>query len=119
MPSQVQTLEAPPSFQPHPNVSAVTATTALLEWAEPEEPNGIVIRYEVRQREFPFTGAGESVGNVSSDMALSFLATGLQSFTLYEFSVTSFTVGGATQSLWTSVTTGEAGQQKIMKVVKN
>ena len=108
-PAQVQTLEAPPTFQPRPNVTALSATAALVEWAEPEEPNGMVIQYEVRRREEPFIGDGISVGNVSASTRL-FMDTALQPFTVYEFSVSSYTGGGATQSLWESVTTGEAGQ---------
>lgn len=106
--AQVQTLEAPPTFQSPPSVSTLTAATVLVEWVGPEVPNGIVTQYEVRRRESPFTGDGESIRNVTSNTT-SFTAADLQSFTAYEFSVTSYTGGGATQSPWTRVTTGESG----------
>ena len=112
-PSLVQTLEAPPTFQTRPNVTMLTAMSLLIEWEEPQEPNGIIIRYEISQREAPFEGDGIGIGNTSRGV-LSFMATGLQPFTLYEFSVTSFTSGGGTQSLWNSGRTGEAGESELI-----
>lgn len=107
-PAQVQTMQAPPTFQRQPNVTTLTSASLLVEWEEPQEPNGVVAQYEVRQREQPFQGNGVFLGNVSNS-TLSFTATGLQPFTVYEFSIVSYTMGGGTQSEWTDGNTAESG----------
>ena len=107
-PAQVQTMQAPPTFQMQPNVTTLSSTSLLVEWEEPEEPNGVVVQYEVRQREQPFQGNGVFLGNVSNS-TLSFAATGLQPFTVYEFSIVSYTTGGGTQSEWEDGNTAESG----------
>lgn len=107
--TQVQTLEAPPTFQMRPNVSTLTATSLFVEWEEPEEPNGVVIQYEVRQRASPFQSNGIFLGNVSSTV-LVFTATDLRPFTGYEFSVVAYTKGGGTQSEWSAGLTAEASK---------
>ena len=106
---QVRTLEAPPTFQLRPNVSTLTAVSLFVEWEEPTEPNGVVIQYEVRQREIPFMGSGVFLANVSGDV-FAFTVTDLRPFTVYEFSVVAYTAGGGTQSEWQNETTGEAGK---------
>lgn len=107
--AQVQTSEAPPTFQMRPNVSTLTATSLLVEWEEPEEPNGIVIQYEVRQRATPSQDNGIFLGNVS-DTVLVFTASDLRPFTSYEFSVVAYTGGGGTQSEWSAGVTAEASK---------
>lgn len=106
--AQVLTQQAPPTFQMRPNVSMLTSASLLVEWEEPSEPNGIVVQYEVRQREAPFQDEGVSIGTVGASV-LSFSAIGLLPFTVYEFSIVSFTDGGGTQSEWSEGRTGEAG----------
>ena len=106
--ARVLTQQAPPTFQMQPNVSTLTSASLLVEWEEPSEPNGIVFQYVVRQREAPFQGEGVSIGTVDATV-LSFSATGLRPFTVYEFSVVSFTDGGGTQSEWSEGITAEAG----------
>jgi usherin len=107
-PNQVLTLQAPPTFQMQPNVSTLTSESLLVEWAEPEDPNGLVVQYEVRQRQQPFQGNGEFVGNASNS-SRSFVVSSLQPFTVYEFSIISYTSGGGTQSQWNNGNTAESG----------
>lgn len=108
-PSSVQTLEAPPTFQPAPNVSSLSSSSLLITWGIPNEPNGNITRYEILQRNAPFLGAGFTIGTVMSD--LQFLTVhNLRPFTVYEFSVVSYTGGGGTQSGWSSGTTDEDGE---------
>lgn len=106
-PSSVQTLEAPPSFQPAPNVTIQSATSVHVSWSSPPIPNGIITLYELRQRNSPFTGNGTVL---ISTTALQFVVQGLNPFTMYEFSVVSFTGAGGTRSLWTLGTTDEMGE---------
>lgn len=112
MPTDVRTLEAPPTFQMSPNVSTLAAESLLVEWEEPDQPNGEVVRYEVRQRSSPFLGNGVSLGSVGSDV-LNFTATDLRPFMGYEFSVVSYTRGGGTQSGWSRGITAEASKPTL------
>ncbi len=105
--SEVQTLQAPPTFQPTPNVTTVSSQELLLNWVVPPMPNGVVSNYEVFLREFPFTGVGVSLVNTSQ---LSFLVGGLRPFVRYEFSVATFTAGGGVVSDWVAGTTDEEGE---------
>ena len=105
-PATVRTLQAPPSFQPMPNVSTLSSNSLFLEWEVPSEPNGVISHYEVRQREVPFQGVGVVIANTSVDTD-TLVVEGLMAFTEYQFSVQSFTGGGGTLSLWTSGITGE------------
>lgn len=108
-PAAVQTLEAPPTLQAMPSVSTLTNTSLLVEWEEPDAPNGNVVRYEIKQREEPFQDDGVAIANVSGNVQL-FVAVGLHSFTEYEFNVESYTQGGGTRSEWTRGRTAEAGK---------
>lgn len=116
-PSTILTLEAPPTFQAMPNVSTLTNISLLVEWEEPDMPNGNVVQYEIRQREVPFIGDGVTIGNVSNSMR-SFVAVGLQPFTEYEFSVVSYTGGGGTTSEWSRGRTAEASELMQVAVTK-
>lgn len=111
--SEVRTLEAPPTFQLAPNVTTQSAEALLITWESPQTPNGIITHFEVRQRDSPFTGEGISLINTT---ALLFEVQGLRPFAMYEFSVTSFTEGGGTQSIWVRGTTAEAGEYNVVVV---
>ena len=104
--TQVQTLEASPSLQPAPNVTTVNATSLIISWDFPSEPNGVVTQFDVRQRNDPFTGNGFLVETVSNT-TLSILVVNLRPFISYEFSVVSYTGGGSTQSEWSDGITAE------------
>ena len=108
-PSSVQTFQGPPTFQLMPNVSTLSSESLLVEWETPNEPNGIIVQYEVQQRGAPFQGDGMSITNTSRDVLL-LIVDGLQPFTEYEFSIVSYTTGGGTASLWTRATTDEGSK---------
>lgn len=108
--TEVQTNEAPPTFQPAPNVTVLNATTLEVVWVTPPEPNGVVVEYRIFQRNAPFEGEGFQVGVVSGN-TLSFVVNGLQPFTYYEFSIVSTTGGGSTTSGWTRQQTAESGKK--------
>ena len=103
----VQTLQAPPTFQPAPNVTTISSEELRVSWGIPPIPNGIISHYEVFQRESPFSGEGISLTNTTT---LSFLVQGLRPFVTYEFSVASYTAGGGVLSVWVAETTAEAGE---------
>ena len=107
--SFIQTLQAPPTFQPAPNVTAVSSSSLLITWDIPDEPNGIIARYDIFQRNDPFTGNGFIIGTVTSSVP-QFVVNQLLPFTAYEFSVVSYTEGGGAQSEWSRGTTEEDGE---------
>ncbi len=102
------TTEAVPEFQPSPSLTVISSTTIAVNWIEPTQPNGVIVKYEIYIRSSPFSGDGVSIGNVSDD-TLSFNVNNLQPFVEYEFSVASFTSAGGKRSEWTRETTEEAG----------
>ena len=106
--SSVQTAQAPPASQPPPSVITLSDTELLLQWEEPEEPNGIILSYTVFQRELPFEGVGLQITAVENT-ARSLVVTELQPFTRYQFRVESHTEPGGTLSEWSEGRTGEAG----------
>lgn len=109
------TAEAIPESQAPPTLMTINSTAIEISWSEPSQPNGVIVKYEIFQRNSPFSGNGFSVGNVSGDV-LSFTVGDLQPFADYEFSVSSFTSIGGVQSDWTRVTTQEAGTQLLKQL---
>lgn len=107
--TQIQTGQAPPTFQPAPNVTTLGPTTVEVGWVPPPEPNGILGQYEIFQREAPFVGSGFLVGSAPNS-SLSLVVGGLQPFSQYEFRVVSSTVGGRTESEWTIGVTSSSGR---------
>ncbi len=104
--STVRTSEAPPTFQPAPNVTSQSSSSLLITWDIPTEPNGNLIRYDIVQRNSPFVGEGFAVGMVLSGGEM-FTVNGLRPFTIYEFRVVAYTDGGGTASEWTNGITDE------------
>ena len=105
-PSPIRTLEAPPTFQPAPNMTSLSSSSLLITWDIPTEPNGILARYDIVQRNAPFVGEGFAVGMVLNGGEM-FTVDGLHPFTVYEFRVVSYTGGGGTASEWSNGITDE------------
>ena len=106
--SQVRTAQAPPTSQPAPNISTISDTELFLQWDAPTEPNGVIIKYDVFQREEPFEGDGMLIESVDGS-TFSLVVMRLQPFTSYEFRVESHTEPGGTASEWSKGITGESG----------
>lgn len=107
--TSIRTLQAPPSSQPSPVVTAVNATALRVDWTAPPNPNGVLTQYDVRERGAPFSGNGALVASLGAGV-LSLVVGGLAPFTTYQFAVVSYTLVGGTQSNWTSGRTNEAGK---------
>jgi usherin len=102
----ITTAEDAPEFQLPPNVTALNSTSVEISWSSPSHPNGVIIRYEIYQRLGNTDGAGMIVKTVPSNVQHSVL-NGLNPYTLYEFSITSYTSFGGTASTWTQERTLE------------
>lgn len=105
--SQIETAQAPPTFQPAPSVTANSSTMLFLQWDAPGEPNGIIVEYRIFQREFPLED-GTRIDSVDMEIR-SLTVDGLRPFTTYQFRVESHTEVGGTTSEWSQGTTDEAG----------
>ena len=112
-PSQVETAEAPPTFQPAPTVTTLSATSLSVRWTAPDQPNGVIVRYEVFLRAAPFEGDGQQVATVNSSVFL-VEVDALLPFTAYQFSVESHTVAGGTRSEWSEGTTAQSGKSVLL-----
>lgn len=115
----IVTLPTLPDFQPAPNVTSLPGGKAVeVEWAEPPEPNGRILRYELWMRGRPFTSIGvlKYNSNPAHDSNPQNFrktnVTGLEPFTEYEFRVLTFTaqVRGDRESAWKRHRTGEGSK---------
>ena len=84
--SDVLTLEHTPQVAPPPGVTVVNATALSIMWVEPDPPNGVIVRYELRRN-------GMSVFNGTQT---SFIDSSLLPRVSYSYTIQSFTqVGGS------------------------
>ncbi|KAF7254214.1 Usherin, partial [Varanus komodoensis] len=116
--AQVTTQPAPPAEQPPPHVHSMSSRVASFQWDAPQEPNGIVGRYELHMYascpahvqpiertckagpvEVRYAGNGQH-SNVSD----------LQPYTTYKLRVVSYNSAGSTASEWISFTTQKEGK---------
>ena len=105
----IMSAETAPAFQPAPNVIVINSTSVRVSWEAPSQPNGVITMYEIFQRVSPFSGDGILVQSVSANVRY-LVVSGLEPFTVYEFSVISHTSAGGTQSIWVQGTTNEEGK---------
>ncbi|XP_032771366.1 usherin [Rattus rattus] len=115
--SSVQTLEAPPQDLPAPWVQVTSAHSVLLNWTEPEAPNGLISQYHVIYQERPDEAApGSSTVHAftvkgSSRQAHLF---GLEPFTTYHIGVAAVNRAGKVSSPWTLIKTLESAPSGLM-----
>jgi len=84
----VRTLEGTPDGVTAPIATIIDPTSLNITWLEPTRPNGIINQYILLQDGSPiFTG-----------LSLSFVATGLQPFTQYSYSIMACTVRNCSSS---------------------
>ncbi|XP_004700202.1 usherin [Echinops telfairi] len=109
--SAARTLEAPPQDLPAPWAQATSAHSILLNWTEPETPNGIISQYHVVYQERPV----DSASDVSTVHAFTVKGTrfqshlfGLEPFTTYHIGVVAANQAGEVASPWTLVQTLES-----------
>ena len=88
------TPEAPPSFLPLPQVSAVNHSTLFIIWIEPTQANGIISRYILKRfREIQV----DLIVQLSADV-FDYIDGNLSPYTTYSYTITACTNGGCTES---------------------
>lgn len=88
-----------PSQQGPPRVTSKTSTSITLTWSPPDDPNGIIVKYEINRNNT----------KVYSGLAMQFTDQNLSPFTVYHYIVVSFTAAGSARSVDTlkTITTGD------------
>lgn len=105
----ISTSEAPPEGIPAPQLVTVNSTSVSATWLAPDEPNGVISRYDLlivtagglplEPAVLAYTGPGTQ---------LSATVFSLQPFTDYGFVLRACTSGGCNTGLQGTVVTGEA-----------
>ena len=117
VPQHVLTLEEPPTDQPPPVLTPTGPTTVIVYWEPPDNPNGVILLYRIRRREWVSPGGAASESgvlvSVVNGSVQTFINDGidLTPFTTYEYSITAVNSQGETSSNWTAVRTLEAPPQ--------
>ncbi|KAK2854220.1 hypothetical protein Q5P01_006881 [Channa striata] len=131
-PLSILTASAPPQNQAPPKVTATGPHTLRASWGPPDEPNGVITRYEVflrgplESQDFSsspvekkvFLSTGWLDPSVSPEAQLtntsaalppesSTVVSGLQAFSTYQLRVVSSNVAGSVASGWTAARTTE------------
>lgn len=98
----VETLQAAPSSVSPPKVSTVDGqfNQLLIQWSEPEQPNGVIISYQLRRNSSVPIGFGVNDSK-------QYIDRGLLAYTMYSYTMTVCTGGGCTSSLPSVVRTPE------------
>lgn len=87
-----------------PTLSLVNATTVLVEWSPPSQPNGMIQSYQLIQ----FDGTTTTV--LEQGLSTSTTIFNLTPFTIYQVTVTVFNTEGNVSSPAANITTGETGE---------
>jgi len=117
MSERVRTWEAPPTDQPPPVLTSTGPTTVIVSWQPPVSPNGVILLYRIRRREwvessFTLSESGLLINLVNGSVhTFTNAGVDLRPFTVYEYSITAVNSQGDATSNWTSVRTLEAAPQ--------
>ena len=102
--ADVQTGSASPLGVRPPTVRIISATSAIVSWREPLEPNGLISLYTVRRN-----GSG-----VHDTLATTFVDSALEPYTVYAYSIEACTAGGCTESAMSFNVTFEAAPAAVL-----
>ena len=96
---------APEGLDP-PELEALSATSILITWNEPQFPNGVILRYLLERRRHG-DDVTVLVHTFSPDDQRNFVDDNvtLRPYTVYKYHVTAETEAGASSSSWQHVTT--------------
>lgn len=94
----IRTPEDRPDGLSPPAIDVVNATTLLVSWQEPAQPNGVITEYILLQNGV----------QVFSGLVLSYQAAGLQPFSVYTYRIEACTLGGCSTSPPSTLRTPEA-----------
>lgn len=118
------TAEAAPTNQPIPKVLEVNATSVVISWTRPIQPNGEIVMYEVLRQEQTRLVKRELsdplvIYSTNDTLGFSFTYTdmGLRPYTEYQYSIKSTNVISSVQSPWQTIFTEQAPPQGVASPV--
>jgi hypothetical protein len=82
----------------------MNATTVLIEWSPPSQPNGMIQSYQV----ILFDGTTTDI--LEQGLSTSATVYDLTPFTVYQVTIMAFNTEGRVGSPATNITTGETGE---------
>ncbi|XP_052593935.1 usherin [Peromyscus californicus insignis] len=113
VPQPLWTEEAPPDSQLAPTIQAVESTSVRLNWSQPANPNGKIIRYEVVRSSLEREDWGNGTTQVNGNIVFTehntgrdswvYNDTGLQPWRRYAYRICTWNSAGHTCSSWTGV----------------
>lgn len=99
--STTRTLEAPPTGQSPPTTIVRSSSIIELSWTQPSSPNGIITQYEVTRKELN----AALMYIVYSGTSLTYINSGLNPYTNYQYKVKSRNSAGSVESEWVTART--------------
>lgn len=122
-PQPLWTEEAPPDSQVAPTIQAVESTSVRLNWSQPANPNGKIIRYEVVRRSSEREDWGNGTAQVGGNIVFTeynterdswaYNDTGLQPWRQYAYRICTWNSAGHTCSSWTGVRSLQAAPEGL------
>ena len=87
-----------------PSLSLMNATTMLIEWTPPAQPNGMIQSYQL------VLSDGATTVVLEQGLSMSTMVYDLTPFTVYGVTITVFNTEGSVSSPAANITTGETGE---------
>lgn len=101
---------AAPTGLSAPTLSLVNATTILVEWFPPAQPNGMITSYQL------ILSDGTTTSTLEQGLSTSTVRYNLTPFTVYQITITVFNTEGSVSSPAANITTGETGESESTMV---
>ena len=89
-----------------PRVAVINATTVIVMWTTPQQPNGIILGYNVR-----ITSLSQAEQAFVANLSTTITITNLIPFTNYAARIIAFNSVGSVMSNESLFTTGESGMK--------
>ena len=120
--ASARTHEAPPEGQSPPDFPSlhITARRVLVNWNEPQKPNGFMLLYRIQRRGYSLSGNQQqvygpvvSVANLTNGSVLEFNDTTVKPYFRYQYRIISANSAGETESDWSVVQTLSASPEQL------
>ena len=120
--ASARTHEARPEGQSPPDFPSlhITARRVLVNWNEPQKPNGFMLLYRIQRRGYSLSGNQQqvygpvvSVANLTNGSVLEFNDTTVKPYFRYQYRIISANSAGETASDWSVVQTLSASPEQL------
>ncbi|XP_048585709.1 usherin isoform X2 [Nematostella vectensis] len=111
--AEVRTMEGPPSGVKKPAVTIINATAVTATWDAPQEPNGIILHYELRYQVFSAANVQPQVAGRVAANVFNLTVNVFKPNTNYEFLIAAINSRHEGVSAWALAKTKEAPPQDL------